>query len=82
MFAHFGRVNGEGVGRSKLEFAFAGEKINEFGSGHVGSGASAEAFFAAKAANYGVNQLLLVGITIALHHVENVVSVRHIRANE
>jgi hypothetical protein len=79
MVAHFVGINSEAAGFAcRHEFAALLEEIYQLGSRHPFCRASAETLFGTETPYYGVDELLFCCVTIALHHVENFMSMCHI----
>ncbi len=77
--ADLGCVNRETVGfRCRHKFSAALKEVYEFDSGKVFRRTGAEFLVRPKAFNDSIDEFLLRGITVALHHVEYFMSVCHV----
>ena len=77
MVADLANVDSEAVSLRRHELTLGLKEIDQLCSRHALRRASAEPLIGAELGDYGLDELPSGGIGVALHHVEDIVSVCH-----
>lgn len=78
MLANLRRVHRERSSIGRFELAARLKKFYQLGRAHASGGACTKLLVGSKLLLYGRYKLLARGVTVALHHVEDFVSVCHV----